>query len=152
MYRNTGSCRNAKCNCIPPKKTCQAHSRYGSCPSESICEHRHPSLLCFNLQNSGYCQDGDRCRMRHPVEYGQQFPQVNRGRPFSGQGAGRCFNQGGGGIAGAPNHPNHGQAPQLIEEPNHSPGSPFLAPGEPWSPPYQYNAFQNQGRGQGNQF
>ena len=148
LFENSGNCRNSKCTFIHPKKTCQAHSRYGSCPSESICEHRHPSKLCFHLQNTGYCNEGERCRMRHPVEYGSHAANFNQERTFLGHGRG--FHHGyhhnvAGAAAGAP------------EDPNLSPGSPFLAPGEPWSPPFNiYKAFQNRGkgprRGQPNQY
>ena len=144
VYENSGNCRNTKCNFIHPKKTCQAHCRYGSCPSESICEHRHPSKVCFNLQHSGFCSDGDRCRMRHPVEYGSHE------QPFLGQGRG--FHQGHNHAVGGQAHAHYGPDNQHA-----SPGSPYLAPGEPWSPPCNnYRPFQNRGKGprggQRNQF
>ena len=57
---------------VHPKKTCQAYSKLGSCPQESVCEHRHPQKICFRLQSTGYCPTGDRCRSRHPLEYAYQ--------------------------------------------------------------------------------
>ena len=160
VYENSGNCRNKKCSFIHPKKTCQAHSRYGSCPSESICEHRHPDKMCFHLQKSGYCYEGERCRMRHPVEYGAQ---VHHERPFLGQGQGHGSHQGHQRGAGGNTHPynfsprsrNFGFQTKMPEEQNLAQENPFLSPEEPWSPPYsQYKTFnrgQGPTRGQRNQ-
>ena len=87
-FENSGNCRKPNCPFLHPKKTCQAHSKYGSCPSESICEHRHPSNICYHLQNVGYCYDGDKCRMRHPIELGAHFLGQNLPSPSRGFHAG----------------------------------------------------------------
>ena len=45
-FENTGVCRSKnECNDLHPKKTCQSFSKLGSCPLESLCEHRHPYSL-----------------------------------------------------------------------------------------------------------
>ena len=125
-----------------------AHSRYGSCPSESICEHRHQSQICFHLQKSGYCYEGDRCRMRHPIEFGPNQNQLNHESHFLGHGFRQGIPNGAGGAAVGMPTQNYGHLPSIPEGPIHSPGSPFQAPGEPWSPPYnQYRKFQNRGSG-----
>ena len=95
-FENSGKCKKPDCAFIHPKKTCQAHSKYGSCPSESICEHRHPTVICRYLQADGFCYKGERCKMRHPIEYsshflGQNLPSPHRG--FARNGAQGGLNQ-----------------------------------------------------------
>ena len=86
-FENSGNCRKSNCSYLHPKKTCQAHSKYGSCPSESICEHRHPSGICYHLQHGGFCHEGEKCRMRHPVEFGPNFLGQNLPSPHFGSNA-----------------------------------------------------------------
>jgi len=56
------------CPNVHAKKTCQLHSKFGSCAFESQCEHRHPDTVCFEWQNHGSCRYGSECRHRHPQE------------------------------------------------------------------------------------
>ena len=83
-FENAGNCKKPDCLFLHPKKTCQAHSKYGSCPSESICEHRHPSGICWYLQNRGFCFEAEKCRMRHPVEFSSHFLVQNLPSPHHG--------------------------------------------------------------------
>ena len=46
-FENTGNCRTKSCQDLHLKKTCQMHSKYGSCHFESTCEHRHPHGVCY---------------------------------------------------------------------------------------------------------
>ena len=69
-FENVGNCKDKhNCKYFHPKEVCQSFSKLGSCiTSESMCEHRHPKWICKRLVNTGFCQYGDRCRDRHPIE------------------------------------------------------------------------------------
>ena len=84
-YENSGNCKNKNCPEIHPRKTCQPHSKLGSCPLESSCEHRHPYGVCYDWQKFGACHRGDSCRNRHPLE--MSAPANSTIDPFLGQGS-----------------------------------------------------------------
>ena len=75
---NSGKCRSKTCNYSHPTKTCQSHSKLGSCPTESSCEHRHPQRICFDLERQGSCYRGDQCRYRHPLELQEARPKIQK--------------------------------------------------------------------------
>ena len=66
-FENTGTCRKKRCPYFHPRKTCQAHSKFGEC-SLPMCEFRHPLGVCFEWRQKGACFYGDGCRNRHPNE------------------------------------------------------------------------------------
>ena len=67
-HENTGYCKKKNdCPDYHPKLTCQQFGKLGSCSFEA-CELRHPSTVCHEWKQTGWCRMGDQCRHRHPFE------------------------------------------------------------------------------------
>ena len=82
---DAGKCKSRPCVDYHAPKTCQAHSKFGQCPLESSCEHRHPHGVCYHWEQYGSCFKEDSCRFRHPLEFTSRSDFLGRNSPGRNQ-------------------------------------------------------------------
>ena len=125
-FENSGTCaKKETCPYYHPKRVCQNFSKLGSCSNEAsegtTCDLRHLRKICFRLEASGYCNSGDRCRYRHPLNYAHssiwRYRNLHSKNYFLGQNS-PAFQGPGMGDSEKPMSSPHQKSPQ-----------------EPWTPP-----------------